>query len=89
MSREARYAIVIDSSPNPLVIRDVGPWDTHLSVTNDVERVVEELHAAGKLPAGRRLLYYDSMGELDEIVVEDGQFIRFAPGPGRAKEARR
>jgi hypothetical protein len=36
---------------------------------------------SGKLWHGRRLLYFDSEGELDENVHDKGRFARFAPGP--------
>ena len=77
MGRHANYTIVEDKPGQPLVIRDVGPWDKHLTVTNDVEHVVAKLVAAGKLPEGRRLFYYDSADEVDEIVVKDGRFTGF------------
>jgi len=67
----------------PLVIRDIGPWDKYPTITNGAEEVVGQLVAEGKLPEGRRLLYYDSEGRLDEIRVKDGRFAGFAPGPGR------
>jgi len=78
------YEIVDDREGYPLVIRDVGPWDEHLTVTNGVEAVVIELVDEGKLPEGRRLLYYDSEGQLDEIIVRDGKFAGFRPGPRRS-----
>ncbi len=81
----ASYEVVEDRAGEPLVIRDVGPWDEHPSVTNAAEEVVEELFAAGKLPEGRRLFYFDSEGEQDELVHEGGVFKRFAPGPNRRK----
>lgn len=84
MTTRARYAVVKDS-PDMLVIRDLGPWDRHLTVTNDVESVVADLYASGRLVAGRRLLCYDSESDLDEIVHADGRFVRFAPGPGRVQ----
>ena len=81
---QARYEIVEDRAGEPLVIRDLGPWDQHPSVTNDAEGVVAELHLRGLLPADRRLLYYDSEGQLDEILLDAaGCFAGFAPGPGR------
>jgi hypothetical protein len=49
------------------------------SVTNDAEKVVAELHAKGLLPAGRKLIYRDSTGIWDEMLVEAGRFTRFAP----------
>jgi len=78
--RHARYAIVEDDflQKDPLVIRDIGPWDQHPSVTNDAEAVVQDLKL--RLPPGRRLFYYDSEGQRDEIVIEDGCFAGFAPG---------
>ncbi len=79
------YVIVEDDflQQRPLVIRDMGPWDKHRTVTNGAEHVVEELVNQGKLPDGRRLLYYDSDDVLDEIVVKDGKFAGFKPGPRR------
>lgn len=76
--RRSNYVVVKDE-PDMLVIKDVGPWDEHPSVTNDAENVVEELSRQGRLPAGRRLLYYDSEGQLDELLVKDGQFTGFRP----------
>lgn len=79
------YVVVEDDflQKEPLVIRDVGPWNRHMTVTNGAEEVVDELAAQGRLPEGRRLLYYDSEGQLDEILVRDGKFAGFAPGPKR------
>lgn len=75
----ANYVIIRDEPFRPLVIRDVGPWNMFSTVTNVAETVVAELICAGKLPSGRRLLYYDSEGHLDEILVRDGLFDGFAP----------
>jgi hypothetical protein len=87
MSRRANYHILVKDEPDgpgyspgrerPLVIRDVGPWDEHLTVTNDAERVVEDLIFQGLLPPGRRLIYYDSEGELTETLIENGKFVGF------------
>lgn len=81
MTRHANYIIDRDdfAMRDPLVIQDIGPWNKHLTVTNDAEHVVADLVASGRLPEGRRLLYYDSNGELDEILVENGKFAGFAP----------
>ena len=81
MTLRANYKIVSKRSGNSVTIRDVGPWDRFMSVTNDAENVVEDLFRLGFLSEGERLFYYDSDDELDEIVIEDGQFKRFAPGP--------
>jgi len=60
-----------------LVIRDVGPWDQHPSVTNDAEAVVQHLLQTGELRPGERLLYYDSEGDLSELLIENGAFAGF------------
>jgi hypothetical protein len=75
-----RYAIEVDG-PAYVVIRDLGPWHEHRTITNDVEQVVRDL---APMLGTRRLFYYDSSGHLDEIVVADGRFARFiAGGPNR------
>lgn len=82
MRRNAHFE-VIGMRPSAVTIRDIGPHDRFMTVTNDAESVVSELVQAGILKAGQRLLYYDSEGELDEIFVKDGRFAGFGPGPGR------
>ena len=79
----ARYVIAEDDflRAKPLVIRDIG-HDIGPSVTNDAENVVAELVADGQLPPGRRLFYIDSQGLKDELLIEDGKFVGFAPGGG-------
>lgn len=79
ISGEPRYQIVTDVPGEPLVIRDLGPWDRHPTVTNAAEAVVSELVALGYLPSGRALHYYDSEGRLDQLLVCDGAFAGFAP----------
>jgi hypothetical protein len=75
----ANYCIVKDEPGEPLVIQDVGPHNKYMTVTNDVEFVVEELVRNGRLEKGRRLLYYDSEDALDEIEVRNGKFVGFKP----------
>ncbi len=41
--KHARYQIIEDLPGKPLLINDLGPWDEHLSVTNDAENVAAEL----------------------------------------------
>lgn len=77
-SRGPCYEVVTaESTPDVLVIRDVGPWDRYQTVTNAVELVVKQLTALEFLHDGRRLFYYDSSGDLDEIVHEGGRFKGF------------
>lgn len=52
------------------------------SITNDAEAVCAKLHAI--LP-GYRVLYRDTMGNWDELVIEHGRFVRFAPARELAK----
>lgn len=54
-----------------LVDRDSG-----MSVTNDAEAVVAEVHA---LCPGRRIIYRDTDGNWDELVHKDGVFVGFKP----------
>jgi hypothetical protein len=77
---QANYELVHEeSTPELLVIRDVGPWDQYMTVTNAAETVVYTLWALGHLPAGRRLYYYDSLGSLDELLHQEGVFKGFRP----------
>jgi hypothetical protein len=81
--RSARFVVIEDSfdGSDPLVIKDIGPWTDHLSITNDAGGVVERLLRDGRLQPGQRLFYYDSEGGLDEMLVKDGKFAGFAPWP--------
>ena len=69
------YEIIKDCTQHVL-IRDVGPWDRHLTVTNGAEAVVAEL--AGML-GSRRLFYIDSEGDIAELVHHYGKFSHFEP----------
>lgn len=62
-----------------IVIRDLGPWNVYQTVTNAAENVVAELWISDRLDGGRRLFYYDSEGDLGELLVKDGEFAGFAP----------
>jgi len=78
--KSARFIIVSNFPGEPLVIRDIGPWHVHPTVTNDADSVVATLVEMGHLPEGRRLFYYDSEKRRDEILVVAGRFAGFAPG---------
>jgi len=80
MTRQANYDIVADPIGGALVIRDVGPWDKFMTITNAAEEVVAELIVKGRLAPGRRLLYFDSEGELTELLIKQGKFIGFKTG---------
>lgn len=76
MNRHANFKIV-SSTRDWLVIRDVGPWDQYMTVTNAAEQVVEDLIVGKVLHSGQRIAYYDSGGDLDEIVVAGDRFESF------------
>lgn len=59
------------------IIRDVGPWDQHLTITNGAEWVVEFLYKNKIIKNGKRLLYYDSENELSELLHENGKLIGY------------
>ena len=64
---------ILRSTDTAITIEDTG-HTTGRSVTNDAEYVVEQL---APILFGRRLLYFDSMGELDEILIQNNQFAGF------------
>lgn len=76
--KNAKYIVISNEFPGPLTIRDVGPWNQYLTVTNAVEMVVEDLIRSGQLKPNQRLLYIDSENQMDEILVKDGKFVGFS-----------
>ena len=77
----ARYRIELQTD-EVLFIKDVGA--DGMSVTNDAEAVVRDLHRNGML-GERQLLYQDSLGSVDEIKHDGkGSFQGFAPGRKKA-----
>lgn len=73
----ANYEVLMQDD-NQVILRDLGPWSEHPTVTNDAEWVVSRV---APLLRGRVLLYFDSMGSLDRLLVRDGRFAGFAPAP--------
>ena len=83
--------VVREVHADRVIIQDVGPWHEHPTITTDAEDVVRRMVRGvedRQLPGdpifqlgNRRLFYYDSEGNLDELVVADSRFVRFAPGP--------
>jgi hypothetical protein len=72
----ANYEIV-EETPARIVLRDIGPWDKYMTITNAAESVIEWF---AQRPGGigcRRVFYYDSAGELDELLVKDEVFAGF------------
>lgn len=78
---QSRFEIV-ENRPDRICIRDLGPWDQYKTVTNDAENVVAVLFQRRAIKPGKRLFYYDSDQQLDEILFDSsGKFTGFAPGP--------
>ena len=76
---------IAEETPERLIIRDEGPWDRYMTITNGAEEVVLDLVRRGTLKHGQRLFYFDSEGEMDELLVKYGRFAGFAPGPQRTR----
>ena len=68
----------VEDSENCHIIRDIGPWNTHLTITNGAELVVEFLFNNNIIKNGKRLFYYDSDNELSELRHENGKFLGYA-----------
>ena len=68
MTSRANYNIEVQEfveaiGKRRVVIRDLGPWDQHPTVTNDADAVVHDLTSVAKIVDGdTQLLYYDSEG---------------------------
>lgn len=69
----ANYSVV-EVSDEFVTIQDDG---NGVTITNDAEAVVLDVleHWGRK---AKRIFYYDTDGNLDELVHADGRFIRFA-----------
>lgn len=66
-----------ESTPEILVIRDLDNPACR-SITNDAENVVEYLFKQGELRNDRRLYYYDTDGNKDELLHDgEGKFISY------------
>ena len=76
MELKSKFSIA-RCSEEYLYIIDCG-GDTR-TVTNNAENVVELLYESYNL-GNRRLIYRDSLGEIDEIIHENGQFKGFKAG---------
>ena len=68
--------IILSRESDLLLIKDIGPWDSRPTVTNDAEAVIEAL---ANLIGNRRVEYIDSEGNRDQLLVKDGKFAGFAP----------
>jgi hypothetical protein len=79
----ARYLVVALRRDLVAITDAFEPADPTMSVTNDIEAVVEQLVAREIIrPPRVRLIYRDTEGDWDEAVIEPvypHRFVRFAP----------
>lgn len=76
--------LIVKRTAQALTIRDVGPWDEHLTVTNGAEQVVEDLLKTGDLVPGQRLFYYGHHRKINKSTsLLDGLQPPFGPSVTR------
>jgi hypothetical protein len=71
----AQYSYTVEQG----VVCVVDANDGGRTVTNDAEHVVEDLVRAGVVTAAESVVYCDTEGRWDVILVEEGRFAGFAP----------
>ncbi len=77
-NQEAHYEIV-RTTREMILLRDLGPWDRYMTITNAAESVIEEVKYYCST-INRRIFYFDSEGELTEIKLDErGRLAGFAP----------
>jgi hypothetical protein len=76
---------ILEVGPTHVLIRDVGPWHLFPTITSDAENVVQRL---AKELEGRRLFYFDSEGELGELLIVDEKFAGFRQCDSIPKESK-
>lgn len=77
-TQKSRFDVV--SFNNVICITDEGSVGTkaHMSVTNDVHRVLKDVFDRRGYSIKKRVIYRDSRMIWDEIVHEGGRFLHFA-----------
>jgi hypothetical protein len=81
----ADFSYSVDEEHQLIRLVDVGHTYTK-SVTNDAERVADDLVAELGDLSRWTVLYQDSSGTWDELVVESNHFAGFRPGPRDDRE---
>ena len=77
----AHYHLVTPRpAPGVVAIIDMYDHDLAMTITNDAEAVVNQLKALGALRPDDRLIYRDTEGQWDELVLDRAlRFYDFAP----------
>jgi len=77
--RAANYRVT-NETDKFITLVDLGPHDEYKTITNAAEWVVAQMVDRLK---GRKLYYFDTQGNIDQILIHDGKFAGFVPGgPG-------
>lgn len=63
-----------------ILLTDIGHTYTR-TITNDAENVIARLYEMVGDLSGKKVLYRDSMGRVDELVVRNNKFVEFRAGP--------
>lgn len=70
MNRHANWDVIsVNHDEKRVVLKDVGPWDSHLTITNDAEYVYEWIN---RWVPGYEIQYFDSDEELTRLFMKDG-----------------
>jgi hypothetical protein len=83
MNLQAIFKIATVTDTLVLILDQDGPR----SVTNDAQGVIDRLAAELGGLGLRRIFYRDTMGRFDELKVEQGRFVGFAPCSPHQQEA--
>jgi len=69
------YSYTVTGNKVHIIDQNLG----RMSVTNDVENVLAEIHKEIDL-TGKTVTYRDSEGHVDKLIHKNGEFLHFAPG---------
>lgn len=76
MTRQVNFEIIEANADGEVTLRDLGPWDQFLTITNDADAVVQRVVA--EFPNVKRIFYFDSRGDKCELLFANGRFKGFA-----------
>lgn len=74
----ARFSILSWEHGKAIILKDLGPWEHHKTITNDAEYVLDTLFEASFMSATTRVFYFDSYGRQGEILHNDGVLLGFS-----------
>jgi hypothetical protein len=81
---KAKYYVEGSNNEWIFIVDDFDENCPSMTVTNDAESVVGDLHEKGllfaKMAPSKRIFYLDTEGNIDELIHDGGRFIRFRSG---------